>query len=115
MSCRLVSCTASRAHHHHTRAGQELLEACRCSRPEAIERPSTAQLLDFAAAHPGSIDGHAAAVLRAELGITGVRYLQLLHEAIHTEEALAHDPMTTYRLRREAQHRARAREARQGR
>ncbi|MHC9046788.1 DUF3263 domain-containing protein [Microbacterium saperdae] len=114
MSCRLVSCTAARAHHHHTRAGQVLLEACLCTRPETIERPSIEQLLDFAHHHPGKLDGHTAAILRDELGITPVRFLQLLSEAIHTEEALAYDPLTTYRLRREADHRARAREARHG-
>lgn len=114
MSCHIVSCTSARAHHHHIRAGQVLLEACRCTRPETIERPTVEQLLDFAAAHPGKLDGHTAVILRNELGITEVRYLQLLGEAIHTEEALAHDPLTTYRLRREADQRARAREARHG-
>jgi hypothetical protein len=109
MSCRIVSCTAARAHHHHTRAGQVLLEACLCTRPETVE-----QLLDFAAAHPGKLNGHTAVLLRNELGITDVRFLQLLGEAIHTEEALAYDPLTTYRLRREADQRARAREARHG-
>lgn len=114
MSSRIVSCTVGRAHHHHTRAGQVLLEACLCTRPETVERPTVEQLLDFAAAHPGKLDGQTAALLRNELGITAVRFLQLLSDAIHTEEALAHDPLTTYRLRREADHRARTREARHG-
>lgn len=114
MSCRLVYCTFSREHHHHVRAGVTLPEPCRCTRPPVIERPTTEQLLDFAAAHPGKLNSRTDEQLRAELGITAVRYLQLLAEAIHTEEALDHDPLTTYRLRREAERRARAREARQG-
>lgn len=109
-----MSCTTPRAHHHHTRAGQVLLEACRCTRPEVIERPTLEQLLDFDRRHPGDMNGHLAAVLRTELGITPVRFLQLLGEAIYTEEALQYDPLTTYRLRREAERRARAREARHG-
>jgi len=115
MSCRLVHCTFARDHHHHVRDGVTLPTPCRCTRPPTIERPTTEQLLDFAAAHPGKLNGHVDEILRAELGITLVRYLQLLAEAIQTEEALDHDPLTTYRLRREAERRARAREARQGR
>lgn len=114
MSCGLTHCAFDRVHHHHVRAGVTAQVPCRCSRPQSILRPTTEQLLDFAAAHPGRITGHVDEQLRTELGITAVRYLQLLHETIHTEEALAHDPMTTYRLRREAEHRARAREARHG-
>jgi hypothetical protein len=111
----MVSCTVARRHHHHTRAGQVLLEACMCTRPESVGRPTLEQLLDFASQHPGKVDGHTEQLLRSQLGITAVRYLQLLGEAIQTEEALQHDPITTYRLRREADRRARAREARQGR
>lgn len=115
MSCGLTHCTLDRVHHHHVRDGVAVPAPCRCSRPERILRPTTEQLLDFAAVHPGKITGHVDEQLRLELGITAVRYLQLLAETIHTEEALAYDPMTTYRLRREAAHRARAREARHGR
>lgn len=114
MSCGLVTCTYDREHHHHVRGGTTLTVPCRCSRPQGILRPTIPQLLDFAAAHPGKITGRTDELLRAEHGITAVRYLQLLAEAIQTEEALAHDPLTTYRLRREAAHRARAREARTG-
>lgn len=114
MSCRIVTCTYSGSHHHHTRAGTVLLEACRCTRPETVERPTTAQLLDFAGKHPGKLIGLAEQQLRDELKITPVRYVQLLRQVIHTEEALAHDPLTTYRLRREAENRAHAHRARQG-
>lgn len=112
MTCGLTHCTLDRVHHHHVRDGVTLPAPCRCSRPTDILRPTIEQLLDFAATHPGRVTGHVDELLRTSLGITAVRYLQLLHEAIHTEEALTHDPLTTYRLRREAQHRARAREAR---
>lgn len=112
MSCRIVTCPVAQRHHHHTRAGVVIPTACRCTRPETIERPTTEQLLDFAAAHPGKVNGHVDELLRRELGITPVRYLQLLSQVIHTEEALQHDAQTTYRLRREADHRARTRAAR---
>lgn len=115
MTCGLTHCTLDRVHHHHVTAGVTAPAPCRCSRPQNILRPTTEHLLDFAAAHPGTITGDTGEQLRSELGITTVRYLQLLHQTIHTEEALAYDPLTTYRLRREADHRARAREARHGR
>lgn len=112
MSCRIITCPVDGKHHHHTRAGVVIPTACRCTRPETVERPTTAELLDFAAAHPGKVTGHVDEQLRRELRITPVRYLQLLSQFIHTEEALQHDAQTTYRLRREADHRARTREAR---
>ena len=73
---------------------------------------SVEQLLDFAAAHPGPYTGHVDEAARRELGISGIRYLQLLRRAIDTEDALRHDPQTTHRLLREADRRARNREAR---
>lgn len=112
MSCGIVTCPIGNVHHHHRRHGQILPAACRCTRPESVGRPTLAQLLDFAAAHPGKLTGRIGEQIRTELGITPTRYLQLLHHEIHTEEALQHDPTTTYRLRREAEHRARTREAR---
>lgn len=75
--------------------------------PVSIER-----LLDFAAAHPGPFTGHTEEAARRDLGISGIRYLQLLRRAIDTEDALRHDPQTTHRLRREADRRASIREAR---
>lgn len=114
MSCRIVTCPIGRVHHHHTRAGVVVIEPCFCTRPEQIEAVTVEQLLDFAAAHPGTITPPTGEAIRAELHITPVRYLQLLAQVIHTEEALAYDPLTTYRLRREAAHRARDREARTG-
>lgn len=114
MSCQLIWCTTGRVHHHHTRAGVVVPNPCLCTRPETIATPTIEQLLDFAAAHPGKITGRVDEALRAELRITPVRYLQLLQDAIQTEEAAAHDPLTTHRLRREAEHRARIRAARTG-
>lgn len=70
-----------------------------------------ARLVDFAAAHPRyrrNVDED----IRREFGITPARYFQLLGRAIATEEALKHDPITVHRLRREADRRARIREAR---
>lgn len=112
MSCGSVTCPDGRVHHHHRLQGTILPAPCVCTRPETIGRPTLEQLLDFAAAHPGKLTGHVGEQIRAELGVTPTRYLQLLAHDIHTEEALQHDPVTTYRLRREAEHRARTREAR---
>lgn len=70
------------------------------------------QLLDFAAAHPGTWTWRIEENLRLELGITGVRYHQLLSQAIHTEAALQHDPTTTHRLLRQEQTAARTRDTR---
>lgn len=77
--------------------------------------PSTAQLLDFAALHPGPITGNADDAVRKQLGITPVRYLQLLNRAIWTAAALQHDPQTTHRLRRIAEQRSAIRAARTNR
>ncbi|WP_221348239.1 DUF3263 domain-containing protein [Streptomyces beigongshangae] len=38
--------------------------------------------------------------VREELGLTPVRYYQLLNALLDTERALAHDPVTVNRLRR---------------
>lgn len=113
MSCRLLHCTTPRSHHHHLKNGTPALEACMCSRPTNWLQPiSVEQLIDFAAKHPGKITGHTDSLLRSTFGITAVRYLQLLNRAIRTEEALAHDPITTHRLLREAEQRARTRTVR---
>lgn len=115
MSCQVVACPISRVHHHHVRAGVRVPTPCFCTRPEQIEAVTLEQLLDFAAAHPGKVDGRTGELVREQLHITPVRYIQLLGQVIDSEEALAYDPLTTYRLRREAAHRASAREARNGR
>lgn len=112
MSCSVVACPIGKKHHHHTRDGVTSPTACFCPRPEKPGRPTTEQLLDFAAAHPGPLTGRVDEQIHAELGITPTRYLQLLTRDIDTDAALAHDPITTHRLRREAEHRARTREAR---
>jgi hypothetical protein len=66
-----------------------------------VIRPTTAQLLDFAARHPGKHDSRVDQAIRDELRITPTRYIQLLTDAIRTPEALQHDPQTTRRLLRE--------------
>lgn len=114
MSCRVVACPIARVHHHHATGGTVLAMACFCTRPERVEQPTTPELLDFAAAHPGKLTGRVEEVIRTELRITPVRYLQLLGRAIQTVEALEHDPLTTHRLRREAERRARTRGTRVG-
>lgn len=116
MSCsQVVSCPDGRVHHHHAKNGVLTPMPCVCTRPTTWLQPiSIERLIDFAAAHPGKVSGHTDELIRSELGITPIRYLQLLNRAIDTVEALEHDPLTTRRLRREAAHRARAREARTG-
>ena len=66
-----------------------------------IIRPTIAQLLDFAAAHPGPHTSRTDTDIREQLRITPTRYIQLLIDAITTPEALQHDPVTTNRLLRE--------------
>lgn len=83
-------------------------------RRHPVIKPTVAQLLDFAAAHPGKITGAVDELLRRDLGIPAIRYQQLLTQAIQTQEALAYDPLTTRRLIREAARRASTREARTG-
>lgn len=73
---------------------------------------SVPRLIDFAAANPGGVGGATGELIRTELGITPIRYVQLLNRAIKTDDALRHDPITTHRLRRLAEQRARTREAR---
>lgn len=65
-----------------------------------MTRPSIPQLLDFAAANPGTYNGTLGLKITAELGVTPARYFQLLSRAIDTDEALQHDAVTTNRLRR---------------
>lgn len=58
--------------------------------------PTTAQLLNFEAAHPdirGEVDG----LIRRELGITPARYCQLLMRAAVSLEGQAYDPITAHR------------------
>jgi len=62
--------------------------------------PTTAQLLDFAAAHPdirGEVDG----MIRRELGVTPARYSQLLVRAAASVEGQAHDAVTAHRVTRQ--------------
>lgn len=61
---------------------------------------------------PGKLTSATSELVRNQLGITPVRYLQLLAQAIDDVVALEHDPITTRRLRREADQRARTRAAR---
>lgn len=49
--------------------------------------------------------------IRDRLGLSAVRYYQLLNQLIETERALAYDPLTVNRLLRLRDKRARAREA----
>ena len=51
-------------------------------------------------------------LIRAKWGISPARYHQYLTWAINTPEALAHDPATTNRLRRQRTERIKARAAR---
>ncbi|WP_449408034.1 DUF3263 domain-containing protein [Microbacterium maritypicum] len=115
MSCGIVTCPIAKVHHHHRRGNVTLPVPCTCTKPATWLQPiSVARLIDFAAAHPGKVSGATGELIRTELGITPVRYLQLLNRAIYTEGALQHDAQTTYRLRREAEQRARTRAARTG-
>ncbi|WP_405376031.1 MULTISPECIES: DUF3263 domain-containing protein [unclassified Microbacterium] len=61
--------------------------------------PSTAQLLEFEAQHPGHPAGKQLAI-ESELGISAARYYQLLGRAIDDAEAVKLDPMLVHRLRR---------------
>lgn len=76
---------------------------------EITPRPTLAQLLAFAAHHPGPHTSNTDMAIRRDLGITPARYIQLLNAAINTPEALHHDPATTNRLHRENQAAAAAR------
>lgn len=80
--------------------------------PMPTPPPTIEQLLDFAAAHPGRFTGHHDEAIRTELHVTPARYFQLLSRAIRTPAALEHDPVTTHRLRRQADQQARTRDAR---
>ncbi|MGU3358158.1 DUF3263 domain-containing protein [Microbacterium sp. M4A5_1d] len=61
--------------------------------------PTTAQLLDFEAAHP-TWTGKKDELCVSELGLRPGRYYMLLHRAVLTREALEHDPVTTHRVLR---------------
>ncbi|OYC97195.1 DUF3263 domain-containing protein [Microbacterium sp. Yaish 1] len=61
--------------------------------------PTTAELLDFEAAHP-TWTGKKEELCISELGLRPARYYVLLHRAAQTREALEHDPITTHRILR---------------
>ncbi|MET0276104.1 MAG: DUF3263 domain-containing protein [Acidimicrobiia bacterium] len=49
------------------------------------------------------------AAIRAELGISGTRYYEVLRGLVDDRDAYDHDPLTVMRLRRERDRRRRAR------
>jgi hypothetical protein len=61
--------------------------------------PTTAELLDFEAAHP-TWTGKKDELCISVLGLRPARYYVLLHRAVETREALEHDPVTTHRVLR---------------
>lgn len=69
-----------------------------------------AALLDLEAAQPGW-SGAKEEAIRERFGIEPVRYAVLLERAAHSEEGIAHDPITARRLR-DARERSGARRAR---
>lgn len=74
---------------------------------------SPTDLLDFESSWPAH-SGQKEEEIRAVLGLTPARYYQRLHRAIDTIEAVHHDPVLVYRLRRQrdrldARHRAQQR------
>lgn len=94
-------------------AGTVLIAACHCSAADAPRSlPTIPQMLAFEAAHTGEYSGRVGEKIRAQFGIPPARYFQLLGRAIATEEALRHDPVTTNRLRRLAEHQERTRASR---
>ncbi|MBO3663754.1 DUF3263 domain-containing protein [Microbacterium stercoris] len=60
--------------------------------------PPPAALLDFERAHPRH-SGWKEEAIRRELGLSPVRFYQLLGRAAETLEAMAHDPVTARRIR----------------
>ena len=67
--------------------------------PEQVPvSPTVAVLLDFERRWPGATPGKYEQI-RAELGITEVRYAVLLGRAIDTTEALELDPVLVHHLR----------------
>lgn len=56
-----------------------------------------AELLDFAATHPGRVSDDET---RRLLGVTLPRYYQLLHRAAASEEGQEHDGVTAHRILR---------------
>ncbi|GLJ78702.1 DUF3263 domain-containing protein [Microbacterium imperiale] len=73
--------------------------------------PTTAELLDFEAAHP-TWTGEKDELCVSELGLRPARYYVLLHRAVETREALEHDPVTTHRVLDRIERRARERRLR---
>ncbi len=69
-----------------------------------------ARILEFEARAPRSVGAKEAAI-RAELGMSQVRYHQRLNQLLEDPEALAAAPQLVGRLRRVRQLRARARRA----
>lgn len=70
------------------------------------------ELLAFEAAHAGWRLGPKHAAIREQLGISPVRYDQLLNALIDTPAALVHAPALVWRLRRLRDQRRRARSSR---
>lgn len=69
--------------------------------PERHPEPSSEQLLAFEDSHqPGRHTGTKDEQIRADLGITPVRYYVLLGRLIWLEDALVINPTLTNRLRR---------------
>lgn len=65
---------------------------------ESVDSMLPADLLAFEAAHPRpTSEKHER--IRRELGITPVRFYQLLHRAVDTREAIEADPITARRVR----------------
>ena len=61
---------------------------------------TSAEILDFRASNPGPMI-HLETRIRAELGITPVRFVQLLLRAAQSMEGQEHDPVTAHRVLRE--------------
>jgi hypothetical protein len=69
-------------------------------RGDHMATPTMTQILDFEAAHATTPAGMKTGAITKELGVTALRYYQLLNRHIDTEEALAYDPTTTRRVQR---------------
>lgn len=63
-----------------------------------MTEPTITELLDFEAAHPERI-GRKESRIIDELGIKPARYYQLLHRAADSAVGIAHDPITSRRIR----------------
>lgn len=72
---------------------------------------SPAALLAFEARWPGNSPSKRERI-RRELGVSDIRYYQLLHHAASTPEGIAADPFTARSIRERADRRARVRASR---